>query len=223
MALTTLSDLKAHLGISADDTSEDTYLTATLLAVEKSLKRIIGYEIEANSNVTEYYDGDGRNKLFLRQLPVRSIVSVKVDNNGGGGQIANTFGSETLLVAGTEYYLPMDGPLGAYSESGTLYRRSYYWPGQPMHRRGLLTNEIIPGNGNIQVVYNSGYTTVPADIKETVWQSVAQLRMSRDKGMPISSESFDGYSYSLNGAVDAAVMQVASALNVIATYRRFRI
>lgn len=220
MALVTLSGLKDYLGI--ETTTEDGFLNAVIPGVEAALKRLIGFEIEAQNSLTEYYAGNNSNFLRLRETPVRSVTSVFVDPSGAWGQYAGGFAASTQLTAGLDYYLRMDGPLGLTSASGTLVRLgNRVWPGKVVNEVGLLTNYKVAGEGNIKVVYNSGFETIPADIVLAVYQICAQIRLARQTGMNIQSESFEDYSYSL-GTPDTDLMKIGTVSQVVATYRRMK-
>lgn len=193
MAITTISAFKTHAGISGS--AEDAFLTQILLQVEASLQRHIGRQIEA-ATVTEYYDGDGTNSLWLRRTPVQSITSVYQDEDARYASADSPFPASTLLTAGTDYALRVDQPTGGATASmcGRLYRIGTVWS-RPFARRGdLLVSSPGDPIGNIKVTYVAGWSSVPADIVLAVHQMLGQIRMQRSAGGPLQSESLDYWS-----------------------------
>lgn len=74
MDLTTLTKVKAYLGISG--TSQDTLLSSLITSVSAGIESFCGRTFASTSH-TEYYDGDNKDKIFLRNYPVTSLTSVK--------------------------------------------------------------------------------------------------------------------------------------------------
>src|SRR5690242_7313173 len=65
-----------------------------------------GYWDSNASGTKAFWIGSSRvTDLQLQHLPVRSIVEVKVDRNGGFGQKPDTFGGGTVWTAGVDYFL----------------------------------------------------------------------------------------------------------------------
>src|SRR5262245_38083242 len=96
MALIILSDVKTHLGIT---TSADDALLTQLQASADDFVEQYCQRSFAGGSFTEDHAGGG-STLFLRNYPVTSITSVKVDTN-------RAFGPETVLDP-TRYYVYAD-------------------------------------------------------------------------------------------------------------------
>lgn len=217
MPLTSDAACKEYMALTGT-TATDAFIAQVRPAVESALKRVVKYEIE-QATYTEYYDGSGTQYLRLRQTPVTSITSVYESSTGFWGQLSGGFPSTALLTAGSDYYLQMDGPGNAYSESGLLVRVSRIWPAAILRRAGYLGAWALHGQGNIKVTYVAGYDTIPDDIELAVWEGVALTRARRPHGQGVSSESFDGYSYSLM-PTDQQFLQLASWQQVVADRKR---
>lgn len=218
MALTTLSSVKTHLGIS--DSAEDAALTQLLAQADAVIKAELGANIE-QAAYTEFYSGDGGRALVLRQRPVQSIASIHVDNRGFFGEAAGAFGAESLLVAGEDYALQRDhGSDTEQSQSGIVLRLGNNWPAAPARYRGLLAQGARRGIGNIKVVYTAGYATPPADLELAANNLVAILRRTAASGAPVRSERLDYYSYTLASDASAA-RQLGGIRATLARYKRW--
>lgn len=95
MALATLADLKAYLGLKPDDTTADAMLTRILdyasTAFERALQRTL-----ALGGRAETRSGNGADRMLVRDFPVASVSSVKVD----GVEIPAAVGTGPGFVAG---------------------------------------------------------------------------------------------------------------------------
>lgn len=221
MAITTISAVKTHLGITTTD--EDTALTQWLTQVEAAIKAHVGGPIESEA-VTEYYSGNGTNRLCLRNVPVQSITSVYLDDGAYFGTSSSPFAAATQLVAGTDYALEVNQPTGGAiaSTTGVLYRLNGLWPRLYGRQGGLLNAIPTNGLGNIKVTYVCGWATVPADIVLAVHQMMATIRQSAENGQPVQSESLDYWSatYLDPSKMAAALTSVQSLLK---RYKRWAV
>ena len=215
MPLTTGSALKLHLGIAESSTAQDAFLGQLLESAEAAFLRLIGRRIEADDYV-DYYSGANTPVLLLREYPVLSVSSVRVDARGYWGTAADSFGATTALTAGVDYALVADG---SGSGTGRLFRINGVWPGQWRTRAGLLTPSLKPGAGNVKVSYRAGYEAVPPDVALALWQVCARLRAERATGRPVAEEAFE--EYRVKFAADAErMMRTGSEAQVVARYRR---
>ena len=82
--------------------------------------------------ITEYYSGDGSNAILPRQYPINSITSLHDD-------IDRVYGSDTELYADGDIIIENDNT------------RIRYYGGSFAH-----------GMNNIKLIYNAGYSTIPA-------------------------------------------------------------
>lgn len=215
MALTTLTALKTHLGVTG--TSQDAFLTQLLTAVQACFLRLIDRQLEA-TNYTDYYSGNGTAVLRLREYPVIAVTSVHLDAGGFWGQAPDAFATVTGLVQGTDYALVLDNR-DAGGGTGRLYRITGVWPGRWRSKAGLLTPVLAPGAGNIKVVYRAGYETIPADVALAIWQVCARLKADRAYGRPAEAESYEEYAIRFAvGAEKAWLMGTES--QIVARYKR---
>lgn len=143
-------------------------------AAEKYCNRSFATSVAA----TEYYDWPApgtRPEIILNRRPVTAVSDVRIDPQGGAGQLTGTFGTTTALTAGTDYCF--DGTAGTL----TLLQTRSNWPlslvgygniGQPF---AYATNRRNQVPNTIMVTYTAGYTTVPTDVKLAIAQIASVL------------------------------------------------
>lgn len=160
----------------------------------------IGRRLDTHS-VTEWSDGSADCFLPLQVLPVTAVTEVRLDWRGGAGQTADTFGSDTILVAGDEYVVDLARGFIVLNKSNSAndwFRRGNPAPwANRMWSRGL-TMSVLPrcwgtGFGIIKIVYTAGWSsgTVPAALKSAVAEIAAYLALTVETGGLIgSSESY---------------------------------
>lgn len=212
--LTTLSELKIHMGISGSD--EDTLLTQLLDNVEQTIFSYTGRESFASAAATEYFDGTGREILILERYPVTAVASLYVDNGGYYGNGTSPFGSGTEWTEGTDF---------------TLKRTD-----ESEKNRGLVLAlgavdfEDVPGiwprgRGNVKVTYTAGYTTIPDDLQLATHLLTASVYAIAEKNLagPVGGETFGKYSYTLLGNPSMAGMNMLTVRSILAKYKKLEL
>lgn len=147
MSLDTLSNVKTRLGVSGS--GDDTLLGLLQDSADRFIANWCERDFEGGA-FTEYHPG-GAEFVHLRNYPVASITSVKVDPN-------YAFGAESL-VASASYV--------THTEWGVI--QSLAGPFLPRYRNGLVNTDIhtwTRGPRVIQVVYSVTTSAVPNDVKE---------------------------------------------------------
>lgn len=145
MSIDTLANVKARLGIttSADDALLDLLRASADLWVVNRCGRDFG-----GGTYTEYHPG-GSEFVHLRNFPVQSITSVKVDPSYG-------FGASTLIDP-SAYTVHLD--------RGVV--QSLVGPFPAGGRRGLLDQDVRPWSAGprvVQVVYVVATAAAPDDV-----------------------------------------------------------
>jgi len=197
MALTTLAQIKGFLNIPSSNTSQDEWLEILRASAEASIKNYCNRDFEV-ATYTEYYTGQGKNYLVLRQTPVNSITSLHLDHDAHFGTGNDPFSSADLLVEGTDFVL--DREKAGRSLTGIVWRINDVWPTWARTvRPGTVGINWDPSQGNIKVVYSAGYSSIPEDIKLAVSLLVASTRRSAPQGAELFSERIGDYSYEMAG------------------------
>lgn len=165
----TLSNVKAALLISGS--GDDTLLNKLMDSADAFIAKHTGRDF-AGGTFTEVHPA-GRSVLFLRNYPVTSVTSVKVDP-------ARQFGSDTARAANT-YVLHADRGLIESLTGPFLTPRSGIrddWPAA------------------VQVVYATATSAVPALVKEAFTQLVShwyrQVKTFADQDYQILVEQLSG-------------------------------
>ena len=228
MALTTLNALKISMGIPLTNTSMDTQLTAFVAAADAAVKKWCKRDLESTTYSADYYSGNNRPDLVLRQRPVTTLTSIWVDAAGFWGQGANAFASNTLQTVGRDYALIKDAPGGAASLSGIVRRVGTTglvgFMGGIVYPSGLRQGTLSgwdrgtvwpAGDGNIKVSYTAGYLTVPSDLQEATNMIAKQLKAMQGTGMPMASENYVDYAYAL---LTDPKSPIASVRSILAQY-----
>lgn len=215
MAVLTYNELKVYLGLGTVSSDVEATYTVLMNSAISMVESYIGMAIEQHT-VTEYLDGNGSQRIRLKERPVISVSEVNVDSG-------RLFAADTELDT-DEYYLDSSGKTGILVRLGNAF-----WPNRRVFLPTNLSSTLLPGEGNIKVVYSAGYATVPNDLKLAVALITQQAYQSKAFGQMLSSESHDGYSYTLSGGQggDNASLAVSAfvpeAARILAPYRPLRI
>lgn len=193
MALASLSDVKAALGIAG--TADDARLTLLIASAEAQIARMTGLRFSAGE-VIEDHTG-GRSTIALRARPALSITSV-VDLASGAA------------IDETGYYLD--------TINGLLRRLPFglAWDGVSLASPFLDPTGAGPGMAQPRwrVVFQAGYSTGPADLQGALFEMVASAAGSQGGK---SSEKDGDYAVSYAAAPAGGIP--ASARAVIDSYR----
>ena len=101
----TLENVKNYLDITGDD--YDTILTDFCTQADEIIKNFLCRDIEESSYV-EYYDGNGKSKLILRQMPVTTLT--KVEHYDGSSYVEkDTDDYDRALILHDENGIYLDG------------------------------------------------------------------------------------------------------------------
>lgn len=193
-------------------------LSASVAAAEAAVKRVIApFVAEPTTYTSKVLDAPIGHRLYLPNVPVRSITSVYLRYGANGD--SSLFTSDYLLTNYTDYYLPLDDPDRGYSRSGIVYRRgSSSWGYELRRPVGRLDYDADPNRGAILITYVAGPTSVPEDIKAAVMLAASLEYARRKTGLPVTSESWNGYSYSTPGPFGVAAISSPDVMALLAPY-----
>lgn len=171
MAIITASEYKTHRGISG--TGYDAILAVIIPAQQSWLERQCGRAFDEATYTDQVHDGDGSQRLYLKNWPVSAVSAVKsVASDGSTTTLDSTayrlVDSEYLYRLGTETAWESPSPFSGY--------------------RGPCFTE---GDGNYQVSYTAGYSTAPGDLKSLMFKLVDMELEERGRN-PVLAQSADG-------------------------------
>ena len=95
MALCTVSDVEQVLGVDLSTTDEATVTNLLIPTVEAAISNFLGYDPKYSASITEKFDGDRTEDLFLSRSPVVSVTSVTED----GTTLTEGNGEDYVLYA----------------------------------------------------------------------------------------------------------------------------
>ena len=187
MALTTLADCKTRLGPTVTGSDFDSVLNALIAEVSDKIEHECGRRF-SEATRTEYYDGDGLNRLVLREGPLVSIANVWTVDRSTGSEVLTAMASTEFYASG----LRTEG----YRGNGIIYHRSA-WP---------------IGTRNIKVTYLAGFTTIPEALREFATSHVCAMFNRRTISGLISRQVGDGsLTQSIpDTAIDSAFMRAVA-------------
>jgi len=177
-----IEELRVRVGLEADDTSEDTTLTAmmagALAFVETQTRRYFGPITED----FEILDGHGGRNLWLAEPPVEPPVDeyapmtlpplVIVDERTQPG-------ADPITLDASSYDVRTRNHEGWLTRFGSVWRRGYEYT----------------------VTYYRGYDELPADIRELVIGLIG-VKFTLGDAAALRSEAIGGYSYTRFGESD---------------------
>ena len=154
MPLCSISDVQAALGFtSVPNQSDERMLERALDGSAAAIEKFLGYcPVQAtytdallpcqekfvntardghwNSNGQQaFWDGDAGEgeKLFIPNIPLRSITSLYEDRTARAGAGPSAFPASSELTEGDDFYIDADSD-GGISLSGIIYRVGFGWP-----------------------------------------------------------------------------------------------
>lgn len=193
---------------------------------------ITGYEQQGGRATPVERFADERRVIQLRQLPVRSIVSIYEDDNAWVNGSPPSFGSSTLLtnadfqVDFPGNYSPGAAVIGQLCWSGFVFRLSGIWTAterciQVAYIGGLTATEIMQDFPDIRMA---------VVIAAQQWYN--QLRANRVNPItgtpagPVTSESINGLSMSYDATTQRVLQGMfgklpPAAMQILGDYQRY--
>ena len=129
MSLVTNAQYLYYLNVGQSETITNN-LTPIISAAEQKVKEYLHRDLEWTAYSSEYYDGNGKSKLVLRQFPIIYVASIYEYNGITSGNVEDW----DLLVEHTDYdrlvvpqeahYVYLDGY--TFAENIQNYKITYY-------------------------------------------------------------------------------------------------
>src|SRR6185312_9914823 len=182
-----IEDVKTYFNITSS--AEDYVLTVLVASASANIEQYCNRTF-AQAAYTETRNGNGGDRISVRQYPIASVQSVTVD--GLTVPIASNAVSDGVVFSDDAIYIRNRGRPG--------------YPAAPWcFARGVQ---------NVVLQYTAGYQTIPADLNQACVELVGWKRAKRDridkKNETLGSQQTQGYDLSA---------APASVLAAIASYR----
>ena len=166
--LCSLQEIKDWLDLSVD--TQDRKLSRLITSASTLIRQKIERNLEAAS-YTETRNGNGGDRMVLRNTPINSIASVVVDRVSvpqSDGVTAGWTNDSTTVYMVDRHLLPI--AIYPYLSGGFAFNRGYQ---------------------NITISYNGGFQVVPLDLKQAALELVTQ-KFNRSKHSDQRSQSIGG-------------------------------
>ena len=172
-----LSDVKSYLqGTGDTGTSDDTIIANHITGLSAFILKELGRGQPDDSipaynpfltpvTYTEVKDGNGHDKMFLHNNPIKSVASLIIGIQPGPPSPG--FGYMGYGVAGNAKYIFLRGGRGGMG--------------------GCFGGVFEKGTQNIQIVYSAGYTSCPSDLYESMIRTIA-LNYKRKNWLGLKSK-----------------------------------
>lgn len=194
--LSTVTAYKASISYSGSD--RDTAYTALLTAVSAAVETMILPNVLGGTTVTRVIAAPPYPVLVLSPRPVQ-IATLQLWRNTSSNGDPAAFTTADLLALYTDYHFCDDNldPTGTYSLDGRIRSLRGVWGVGYEWTPGNLAYATTPRYASLKVSYTAGYAAIPGGVVEAVHLAVSMLFARRKLGMPVTSESLNGYQYSL--------------------------
>jgi len=208
VSLVGLPEFQLQVGAGTSDAADQCFLDAAIGAVIAYIR----WNPERVTDEVLYLDGTGLPELVMPGKPVNTTVTeVRLDYQGGRGQVPNSFGTDTVLTQGVDYLLDADrGILEMYkTPASVLLGWPSYGAGPGIQWSGVSNYGMRAAywpriKGCVKVTRSNGYTaaTCPADLRGAVIQIAAWLR---------ANQTWGGWVQGSQSYIDASVGLVQAA------------
>jgi hypothetical protein len=159
--LTTTDEILTYLKLSSD-TADGRY-DLIRRGCEQAVKTFCKWPLEREVGHVEYLSGNGYRDLPLPHPWVSVVSDLRLDMTGYYGDGQNAFAAGTALVAGSDYSLVRDGPIGKSGLLRRILNNVFWWPSDIVFNRssgGLSYRKPSAwpvGYGNIKATYTYGF------------------------------------------------------------------
>lgn len=210
----------------------ESWLNVWIPLIENEVERFLGRILDYGTGIVEWFDPSDDQFILLDRRPVHRVSEIRYDSRGGYGQIPNTFGTETILAPGTDWYLQIDGrgPTEGSSDTGIVWRRGQTWGATQQWQRDFLLPAKERQQGAIKVVYDGGYklssdpkqNQIPGAVAGAVTQAAGVWFDTMVKVGVTSGENVSGYGWQQVLGMNLGENQFASVRQMLTTLRNFR-
>lgn len=204
MAVIDASTVTTYSGVTYSGT-DATSIAAICTAVDAAIKKALRPYYPERATLTFYCDAPPSYELLTQYYPLASITSIYKRSDGNG--VSANYTSDYLIdnTDGDEYALELD-PITSLNGSGIIRRIGQLWGGRYVSPPERLGWKLEPEPLALKITAVVGPAAVPKDIEYAAALAVQLLYEARKTGIPLTSESWNGYS--INSAQPFTAEQV---------------
>lgn len=164
MSLISTYDVRLWMGIEEGDENPNAKIASIISVIEDFADSYTNRKLEAARYLTHpdfsYYDGNGKNYIYLKQYPVSYVSSVNMDAD-------RVFASGTLFASSDYYWYPSEGKLRM---EGNHWPFDRYSGGFYHGRRNILVDYIAGYAPVVGGTHNAAVSTypIPMDLRQTM-------------------------------------------------------
>lgn len=226
--LLTLTQAKTFVGIKTTDTTRDASLQEIIdEAIDAVLRHCLNGSL-VQTQYTQILDLPSYPSIVLPFAPVAyaPLADAPIDlslyvNIAANGNPA-LFTSAHLFTPYVDYCLDMGAVDPTVSESGIIRLLNGVFGVQRERPVYSLSTKVVPQRGAVKVIYTAGYSTVPPALRGALQLIVRKIYNMRKLGVPMVSESLNGYSYSAqsNATANGVLYGDPTIRQMLATFCR---
>lgn len=194
--LTTVAKVKEYLGIT--DSGSDAILATLVSGVSQYISSYCGGRNFGSRSYVETYDTyTGRRKIFLRQIPVTAVSSVKYRSGTPSAPVWNTYNADSYLTYLKPGYIQFFGPL----------------PSVPQGLQVTYTAGYLIDFNNYD---DQNLHTLPKDLTIAANEMIGNMMNTRKAG-GISSETTEGQTiqYDMKRAMTESVKNTLDSYKMV--------
>jgi hypothetical protein len=187
-AITTVAHAKEHVGIPALNTDHDQIFTRLVNAATAKIESYLDRKVMKRS-YTEFQDGRNNDRMLLRNWPADKPTELWVDSSSLFTDV-----TKKLDLSKFELELSSEGGIGIILLPGNKFAR---------------------GRRNIKIIYEAGYTNIPAWAEEAaLWTVEFLYDMKGDRRVGVTSKGKNSETTNFRGELPEFVA------NMLDPYRR---
>jgi hypothetical protein len=157
-AYTTLENLKPMINVAINNTADDPMLTRLILAASSLIDRFCNRSFTLQS-YTEIRNGNGKNRLVLKNAPIVTVTQV--------------------VVNGVGYTQMAEPAVGVFASNGATFAFEE-------QQIVLVGGRFIQGVKNVLIQYTAGFDPVPDDVEQACIDIVTTIYKNKDRFGEIS-------------------------------------
>ena len=218
MALSTVSDVEKVLGVDLSSNDESNVTSVFIKAADAAIENYVGYGLDYQASITEKFDGNDDDSIYLKHIPVVSVASIVEDG-------------VTLTEGNDEDYV-------VYTKQGLVKRTGLqYWSAQRLQNIVVTYSAGYSDSESTAEDIPSDLKFVSARVAGRLWASSANLSTQQSTGtvstniadnttdskfQMVKSESIGDYSVDYESVLDQINQELLNSADkqILSKYKK---